>query len=464
MALGSDDVERDPVARLNPLDASWLLLDTADTPMHVGALLVFAKPAGAPANFIEQLHERLMQCAPAGNPWTLCLQRGLGNPFRAQRLEASEIDLSSHFHRTLLPAPGGERELGVLIAALHSRALDLALPPWECHLIEGLHDGQFALYVKLHHALMDAAGFLRLLASALSPSPGSPAQAPWSVTGASSRARAGDSITQSLRALLGPQVAQLGGAFGRLLNAARGAGDGLRAPYRAPRSVLNTPIGPQRRFATQQYPLARLARVAGACDLTTDELLLYLCGSVLRRFFKEYNALPDEPLLAAVPAQRADGGEAYGSIGFVSLATHHADPRARLAEVRTSVRASDAHLNALPDELLPAYTLAATAPYLFGQFTGLDRFTPAMFNVTVAPFAGGDEPLYLGDAQLRAIYPMFPLTQGGALAISALAYAGTLNIGFCGAHETLPGLQRMAVYMGRALEELEALIASGELP
>lgn len=463
MPLGSDSVEQGPVARLNPLDASWLLLDTADTPMHVGALLVFAKPAGAPADSVEQLHARLLQADPAGTPWTLCLQRGLGNPFRAERLEASAIVLAEHVHRAELPAPGGERELGVLIAELHSRSLDLSLPPWECHLIDGLHDNQFALYVKLHHALMDAAGFLRLLASALAPEPKEAPRAPWSVAGASARAQASDSIAHSLRALLGPNLRELGRAFGRLLRA-NGSGDGLRAPYRAPRSVLNTPIGPQRRFATQQYPVARLARVAGALDVTLDELLLYLCGSVLRRFFKEYNALPDDPLLAAVPAQRPDAGETYGSIGFVSLATQHADPRARLAEVRASVRASDAHLHALPDEVLPAYTLATTAPYLFGQFTGLDRVTPAMFNLVVAPFAGNDEPLYLGDARLNAIYPMFPLTQGGALAISALPYAGTLNVGFCGAHETLPGLQRMAVYMGRALEELEERIAAGDLP
>jgi hypothetical protein len=38
-----------------------------------------------------------------------------------------------------------------------------------------------------------------------------------------------------------------------------------------------------------------------------------------------------------------------------------------------------------------------------------------------------------------------------------------MNIGISGARETLPGLQRMAVYMGLALEELEALVAAGEV-
>ena len=40
---------------LNPLDASWLLVESRDTPMHVGGLLRFSLPDDLPADFFRQL-------------------------------------------------------------------------------------------------------------------------------------------------------------------------------------------------------------------------------------------------------------------------------------------------------------------------------------------------------------------------------------------------------------------------
>ena len=44
------------------------------------------------------------------------------------------------------------------------------------------------------------------------------------------------------------------------------------------------------------------------------------------------------------------------------------------------------------------------------------------------------------------------------LNITCVSYAGTLNFGFTGARDTLPHLQRLAIYMGEALEELEQVL------
>ena len=63
---------------------------------------------------------------------------------------------------------------------------------------------------------------------------------------------------------------------------------------------------------------------------------------------------------------------------------------------------------------------------------------------------------------MEAVYPLSPLLQFSALSIDCVNYAGTFNIGFTGARDTLPHLQRMAVYFGRALEELEELVSQVE--
>ena len=48
------------------------------------------------------------------------------------------------------------------------------------------------------------------------------------------------------------------------------------------------------------------------------------------------------------------------------------------------------------------------------------------------------------------------------MSIDCVNYAGTLNIGFTGARDTLPHLQRLAVYLGQALNELEQVVQSAE--
>ena len=44
--------------RLNPLDASWLMVESRETPMHVGNLAIFSLPTDAPDDFIQKLFER----------------------------------------------------------------------------------------------------------------------------------------------------------------------------------------------------------------------------------------------------------------------------------------------------------------------------------------------------------------------------------------------------------------------
>ena len=105
-----------------------------------------------------------------------------------------------------------------------------------------------------------------------------------------------------------------------------------------------------------------------------------------------------------------------------------------------------------------AYSLAAGAPFMLGQLSGAQAWLPAMFNLYVINLPGPDKPRYLAGARLEAMHTLSMLMPGTALSISCLLYADTLNIGLTGARDTLPHLQRIAVYMGRALEQLETAL------
>lgn len=125
--------------RVPPLDAAWLLLESRDTPMHVGGLFEFTPPPEAGPDFLEKTLERMREERTVPPPWNLKLVDGpvVGHRLPLMR-EQRDVDLDYHVRRSALPHPGGQRELGVLVSRLHSNQLDLHHPLWELHLIEGL--------------------------------------------------------------------------------------------------------------------------------------------------------------------------------------------------------------------------------------------------------------------------------------------------------------------------------------
>jgi len=99
------------------------------------------------------------------------------------------------------------------------------------------------------------------------------------------------------------------------------------------------------------------------------------------------------------------------------------------------------------------------APYILSLVTGIGGGTRAEFKVTLTNARGPDKPLYFYGARLEAMYPLSLLAHGGALNITCVSYDGKLNFGFTGARDTLPHMQRLSVYTGEALEELEKMLA-----
>jgi diacylglycerol O-acyltransferase len=441
---------------LRPMEATWLLMESDDAGMHVGALMVFALPDDAAADVAYRLHAALRSAPVAGEPWQVCLARGASGWRRWQRDESFDIDY--HVRHVPLPAPGGERELGMAVERLHSAPLDLRRAPWECHLLSGLHGNRYALYFKVHPALTEATAIVQMLVNTLADQPDDTLRAPWSSPVAGWRRGGDDDSSGDDRPRGFAQIRPLAAAFGRLLRAGGSRAPDLRAPYTAPHLALQVRTGPQRRVATQQYDRARLAAVAQAFGASEGELVLYLCATALRRFFREYNALPlDDSLVAALPGQHDST-----SMGLVNLGTQHADPHRRLQAIQASLRASREHLKALPRDVLPAYTFLATSAYLVGQVTRLGAGPFPMFNLLVSSSYGPESPRWLGSARLEALYPLFPLLRNNALTFDCMRYDGKLHVAVVGARDEVPRLQRLAVYMGQALADLEDMLRHGE--
>ena len=81
---------------------------------------------------------------------------------------------------TRCPSRAGCWNLLALCSRLHGTLLDRKRPLWEFHLIEGLADGRFAIYFKMHHALVDGVAAQRLLQNILTQDPDArDLPAPW---------------------------------------------------------------------------------------------------------------------------------------------------------------------------------------------------------------------------------------------------------------------------------------------
>jgi diacylglycerol O-acyltransferase / wax synthase len=468
--------------RLNPLDASWLYTESRETPMHVGALMPFKLPKNARPDFLRRLMAEFRTHRQFEAPWNRKLKSSILKSPIHYWIEDDEIDLEAHLRHTALPFPGGERELGELIARMHSQPLDLSRPPWECTLIEGLEGDRFALYMKMHHSLIDGVSGMKLLQRLMSAdAEKSLSMPPFWATGLSSRAstRKGaepkperdtqaptfaNAMAGAMEALRGQvgTVPQLLMAFGKMLRVTKDVDTDLRIPFGAPGATINGRVRSKRRFATQQFSLARMKALAEAAGCTLNDIVLAMCGGALRRFLEDSGDLPDAALTAGIPVsvRPKDDENTGNAITFIiaTLGTDIEDPLERLAAISASVQAAKSHVQSLPRAAMSNYTIALMGPTILGLLTGLAGRTRPVFNITISNVPGPDKPLYFRGAELLANYPVSVVTHGQAINITCQSYAGHMDFGFTGCHSTLPHMQRIAVYTGEALDELEQLI------
>ncbi|MBL0141067.1 MAG: wax ester/triacylglycerol synthase family O-acyltransferase [Betaproteobacteria bacterium] len=467
-------------ARLNPLDASWIITESRAAPNHVGGLLQFRLPDNAPKDVLQRMMRDFRNHKTFVSPWNRRLKHAFNmNPMPVW-VEDDDIDLEYHVRHSALPWPGGERELGELVGRLQSTPIDLTRPPWECTIIEGLAGRRFALFIKMHHSLIDGVSGMKLLQRGMSADRAKSLKMPpfWAsgapaADGATKGARPeaapsfANAIGAAVEALRGQArtVPQLALAFGKIFRRVGQSEDGLAVPFDSPRSVLNGRVREKRRFATQQFPMERLRAVAAAADCTLNDVVLGLCSGALRRFLRQRHALPEKTLTAGIPVsvRLKDDEGAGNAISFIvaRLGTDISDPAERLEAIKASVRHAKEHVQSLPRQAMTQYTMVLMAPTVLTMLTGTGGRIRPMFNITISNVPGPDKPLYFRGAELLAIYPASIVTHGQALNITCQSYAGTMNFGFTGCHASVPHLQRLAVYAEKALQELEAAVGGG---
>jgi diacylglycerol O-acyltransferase len=447
-------------------DAGWLHAETNRTPMHVGVLATFAMPDDAGPSYLEDLVTRWRSVRTFQPPFNYRL-RGTLVP-RWQTLEDDEIDLDYHFRHSAVPSPGGQRELGVLVSRLHSQRMDRRYPLWECHVIEGVSEGRWSMYMKVHHSQVDGVGGVRLANRIFSVDPGARDMLPPWAVGTHGVDQSGlppkekpEPAEQPDRPSVVRTATTLTGSLARTYaETAVGSRNDLRAvPWRAPRSVFNGRIHTPRRFATQVYDMERLRRVAAAADGSLNDVFLAICGAALRRYLVEHDALPHDSLTANVPVsvRAAEGAGVGNAITFLyaKLGTDLEDPVERIKAIRESTRLGKARLPQSGATAMDAYTALLMGPFLGQAMLGIGGHGRPASNLVISNVPGLKEERYMDGSKVLEYYPLSLLFHGQSLNITAVSNAASFCIGYTGCRDSVPHLQRIAVYSGEALEELE---------
>lgn len=448
---------------LSPVDQVFLWLEKRQQPMHVAGMQLFSFPDDAPDDYVSQLAETMRDYTEVEGFLGRRLAFHLGQYYWVRD---QAFDLEHHFSHEALPKPGRIRELLALVSAHHSHLMDRQRPLWECHLIEGMGERRFAMYTKVHHALVDGMSAMRMAQDFLSTDSLVRGQPPiWAPRPErphdTSRFPSLD-VVNGVAHLVGQTGRQLGTVptvareLLRTINRAR-QHPRYDSLFHAPQSLLNQPITGSRRFAAQSYSLARIKAVGKACDATVNDVVLGMCGGALRDYLNGLNALPDKPLIAMVPMSlRRDesiGGNQVGMI-LTSLATHLGDPEARLLAIQKSIHtAKNRYAHMTPEEILN-YTALTLAPAGFHLLTGLAPKWQT-FNVIISNVPGPREPLYWNGARLDGTYPVSIVTDRLALNMTMTSYVDSVEFGLTGCRRTLPRLQRLLDYLEKSLAELE---------
>jgi diacylglycerol O-acyltransferase len=452
---------------ISPTDSLFLIGESREHPMHVAGLQLFEPPADSGPEFIRELHAAIVDNDDFQPTFRKHPSRLFGGIANLAWAFDDDIDIDYHLRRSALPQPGRVRELLELTSRLHGTLLDRHRPLWEAHLVEGLEDGRFAIYTKIHHSLLDGISAQRLMIRSMTTDADDRTlRVPWTL-GPKRKGKDETSGRSPLRTLT-DAVGSAAALAPSSIAIARAAllEQQLTLPFRAPKTMFNVPIGGARRAAAQSWPLERFRAVKSAAGVTINDVVLAMCAGALRAYLIEADALPSTPLVAMVPVslrsedEQDAGGNMVGTI-LCNLATDMTDPARRLDAISTSMRDNKKVFAELPRTQALALSAFLMSGIAFGLVPGFVSTAPPPFNIVISNVPGARETLYWRGARLDGNYPLSIALDGQALNITLTNNADNLDFGLVGCRRSVPHLQRLLAHLEDSLADLEKAVGIG---
>ncbi len=427
--------------------------DAAHAPSTIGVLeLLDTTTLREPLTY-ERLVEHLasrVHVAQSFRSRLVTVPFDLGNPYW---VDEPNFDLEFHVRHLSLPAPGSWRQLCKQVARLQGRPIDLARPPWEIYLIDGLHEvdrvgpGGCALFLRVHHAAIDGVTGAEILNVIHDHSPlGDVIDAPNGVwqpgrTPSSLELLARSAASMVVRPVRAVQA--VGRAVPRFGDVLVGMGRGRlpRPVVTVPRTRFNGAVSPHRSMEARYWPLDRFREVKAAVPkATVNDVAITIVAGAVRRYLLAREELPADSLICAVPVslrtkQEGGVGEEGNQIAtmVVPMGTDVENDLERLAVVTSNTQASKARKKALG-----ARTLTDIGALMPGRLVGLaqrqqHRISAVarrhlLFNLPITNVPGSPVPLYLAGARVVDAFGLGPVLDGTGLLAIIGSYCGSVSI------------------------------------
>jgi diacylglycerol O-acyltransferase / wax synthase len=480
--------------QLSGIDASFLYLETPETPMHVAGLTYFELPEGFEGSFYQHFRrffESRLHTIPIFSKRLAPSLYDLDHP---GWVDDPDLDLDYHLRETTLPAPGSEAQLEEVIGRLHANMLDRSRPLWQFYVITGLANGQGVLYSKVHHAAVDGGAGMAINKALydvtptpreVAPAPPKPASAkpaPSSPTAVDPVKGIADIMGNMMRQQLkmwqaAPDIVNAmtsaflakPGETPKALGTLKSLVDQLPT-LNAPKTPFNTTITRERSYAARTISLSDAKAVAKASGAKLNDVVMAVCAGALRRYLQEKSQLPDKPLIAGVPISLREPGDTRQnnqvSGMLCQIATDIADPAERLsAIVKSSSQAKEiagSFRDAVPQDFafVGAPILLQLIMLVYGR-SGLADRLPMPMNVTISNVPGPPMALYCAGARVTALHPVSIAAHGAALNITVQSYMDALNFGLTADRRAVPDVGRLGDYLVDAADELKKAVAAG---
>ncbi len=467
--------------RLSRHDSAFIYLDNEITTHDGYGLSIFDGTVP-----FENMRQRTLKVIPEVPKF---LQRpvhvpfGLGHPTWEYD---PDFDPDYHIQRLHLEAPGTEEQLWALTERLANERLDPKRPLWRTYLIEGLSGGRSASFAKIHHALTDGMGALKVMMANIevervTPDPIAPGTPLPEYPAVPPIPSAWNRIARALRDNLHATITGIAGLpkrlsrYGRRVSSAH-FWQALRLIWRytqtpAIRYPFNRGLSGRVHFGTVSLSLAEMRAIrAKAGGTVNDVLLATVAGGfdkyTVRHGYDTVGKFMRLQVPTNIRTEETDvplGNHVGSAPLLVSYGFEH--PVERLHSITASMReAKDCNIGygmrvfldgfeaaLTPPGMRLIFGLASWRPYqrLMGKMPGKPNL-----HLYVSNMPGPEFPTYTLGNRLVVRYPMGPLIPASGLACAAMTCDDHMHVCFTADVEKVPDVRQLADEVAESFAEL----------
>lgn len=454
------------MSKLSLLDLGFFIAETEASPKHVAGLLIFKRPTKSTPAFAKNLYKEYLAASDVKPPFNRLINFSMSA--LPHWVTTDHIDMGKHVFFHTLPKDANDRKgLYAFVSKLHTPMLDRSRPLWEVHVIDGLPDGKFALYQKMHHAHADGITMSRWTAECYSTDPSDMELTPvWTQKHGGHGSRR-DKAKQELLQMTWKEVTGNTRRFlgiGRLaamlfLESVKLTKNAIALPFvSSAKTPLTGQVTAGRQFATAGVSMERVNAIRTRTRSTLNHIALTCLDGALRRYLQDQGVELRRPITIQMPVNLRKEGEktAGNKIGIiqVELSPPTDDPYVRLRNIGYSLRNVRTMVDNVAPEAIESYTIITGLVAQIAETLKLSNKMPPMGNTLVSNVPGPKEHLYIKGARMEEMHPISTLPPSNLLNITLFSYVDKLYFGLIATDE-LPNLERLGTYVEEAFAELE---------